>query len=321
VSVEAAPDPVAGPGEAVVRISVAALNHRDVWIRKGQYAGLRFPIVLGSDGVGELVQASDGSDLIGKQVIIDPSLQWGASQAAQGANFRILGLPDDGTFAELVKVPLENVHPKPEHLSDQEAAALPLAGLTAYRAVYARGGLHTRSEESVLVTGAGGGAATFAVQFAAASGAAVWVTTGAVGKLDHAKRLGASGGVLYSHPDWDTQLREAVPGGFDLIIDSAGGEGFGKLIDLAAPGGRVVFFGATNGNPAELNMRKVFWKQLSLLGTTMGSPADFRSMIELVRSKGVRPVVDSAFSLDNANEALDHMEQAGQSGKIVLEVN
>lgn len=318
--VEAVEDPRPGAGEVVVRVSAAALNHRDVWIRKGQYAGLKFPIILGSDGVGEVVEVGDGVDAssLPKEVVVNPSLGWGSSEQAQNSStFRILGLPDDGTFAELVKVPAEAVFPKPPFLTNHEAAALPLAGLTAYRALFSRGGL--QSGERVLVTGAGGGAASFALQFAAASGAEVWVTSGSQEKIEHAKRLGAAGGVNYRDPDWDRQLKAAKEG-FDLIVDSAGGDGFLKLIDLAAPGGRIVFFGATNGNPSESNLRKVFWRQLSLLGTTMGSPSDFRGMLDLIEAKRIRPVVDSVFSLAEANDALDRMEEGGQAGKIVLEI-
>jgi len=321
VRVETVEDPRPGPGEVVVRIRAAALNHRDVWIRRGQYAGLKFPIILGSDGVGEVEAFGEGVEnkWEDKPVILNASLGWGPSEASQDAKtFRILGLPDDGTFAELVKVPAENVHVKPDHLSEHEAAALPLAGLTAYRAVFSRGDL--KPNQRVLVTGAGGGAAGFAVQFATAVSAETYVTSSDPEKIKSARNLGAIDGANYKEPDWDQGLRQLVPEGFDLIVDSAGGEGFSKLIDLAAPGGRIVFFGATTGNPSELNMRKVFWKQLSLVGTTMGSPSDFLGMLDLVASKHIRPVVDSVFPLEQANEAFGHMERGAQSGKILLEV-
>lgn len=318
--IETVPDPLPGDGEAIVRLAAAALNHRDVWIRKGQYAGLKFPIILGSDGVGEVVEVGAGVDRswVGRKVIIDPSLGWGGSERAQDSStFRILGLPDDGTFAEMVRIPATNLYASPPNLSDCEAAALPLAGLTAFRAVTSRGGLG--AGEKMLVTGIGGGTAVFALQFGSALGAEVYVTSGSQEKIEAAKRIGARGGAVYHEPDWDAQLKEQA-GSFDLIVDSAGGEGFSKLIDLASPGGRIVFFGATAGDPPGINSRKIFWKQLSLLGTTMGSSADFQGMVDLVNRFSIRPLVDSVRPLENVNDALDLMARHGQLGKIVLQI-
>ena len=317
--VEQVPDPVAGPGEAVVKIGAAALNRRDVWIRKGQYAGLKFPIILGSDGAGVVESVGDGvhSSWIGREVIIDAALDFGDSPSAQAGKFRILGLPDDGTFAEKVKVPAANLYKKPDWLSIEEAAAVPLAALTAYRAVCTRAGL--KPGEKLLVTGAGGGAAVFALQIGVAAGADVYVTSGSEAKIQKATELGAKGGANYRDEKWDADLK-ALAGGFDVIVDSAGGEGFSKLIELAKPGGRIVFFGATAGDPPGLNMRRVFWKQLSLLGTTMGSPNDFKGMLELFETHKIKPVVDSVFDLERADEALDRMASSGQMGKIVLRV-
>lgn len=319
IKIEKRPDLKPGTGEALVRVRAAALNRRDVWIRLGKYAGLKFPIVLGSDGAG-VVEAvgSEGREWIGQEVVIDPALWWGDSQSFQDPQtFQILGLPRDGTFAEQVLVPVENLCPKPAHLSPKEAAALPLAGLTAFRAVSARARL--KSGEKVLVTGAGGGTATLAVQFAAALGGEVYVTSGSAEKLAAAARIGAKGGANYKDSDWMEKLQK-LAGGFDVIVDSTMGGGFSKLIELANPGGRIVFFGATAGDPPELPARRVFWKQLSILGTTMGSPADFEAMLDLVASKQVKPVIDKVFPLDETTAALDRMYHAQQFGKIVLDV-
>lgn len=303
---------VAGPGQAVVRVRAAALNHRDVWIRKGQYAGLRFPIVLGADGAGTVT--SGPAEWVGKDVIVNPSLGWGDSEAVQGPEFRILGLPEDGTFADEVLVPAENLALKPEYLSDEAAAALPLAGLTAYRAVFSRAGL--RSGEKVLITGAGGGAASFALRFALVAGAKVWVTTSGDEKRARALAMGVQGAVDYRKEGWVSELKAA--GGFDVIIDSAGGDGFASLLNLAAPGGRIAFFGATMGNPSEFVMRKVFWKQLSVLGTTMGSPRDFAALLAFVEAHRLVPDVDETFPVERANDAIDRMASGAQTGKIVL---
>ncbi len=312
-------DPVAGAGEVVVKIAAAALNHRDVWIKLGQYAGLKFPAILGSDGVGEVVAVGEDVDAaawVGKRVIINPSFGWGAGELAQGAEFSILGLPRDGTLADLIAAPLAQLAEAPAHLSDAEAAALPLAGLTAWRAVMSRAGV--RAGERVLIGGIGGGTALFALQFAVAAGAEVWVTSSSAEKISRAKELGARGGFDYTRTDWAAGAQAEAGGLFDVIIDSAGGGGFESLIDLAAPGGRIAFFGATRGNPNVLPMRKIFWRQLSLLGTTMGSPADWEAMLAAVEKHRLRPVVSGVFGFADAAEAFAQMETGAQFGKIVL---
>jgi 2-desacetyl-2-hydroxyethyl bacteriochlorophyllide A dehydrogenase len=312
------PDPVPAAGEVVVRIAAAALNHRDVWIKLGQYAGLKFPSIPGSDGVGEVVATGEGVDPAwrGRRVLINPSFGWGPFEGAQGADFSILGLPRHGTLAEAIAVPVAQVSAVPGHLSDEEAAALPLAGLTAWRALMSRAGL--RRGERVLVGGIGGGTAVFALQFAVAAGAEVWVTSSSPAKIDQAKALGARGGFDYTRPGWAETAEREAGGLFHVLVDSAGGSGFESLVDLAAPGGRIVFFGATRGNPGVLPMRKVFWRQLSLLGTTMGSPADWEAMLAAVADRAIRPVVGEVFSFARAAEAFALMERGGQFGKIVL---
>lgn len=318
---EDVPRPPLGPGQALVQIRAAALNHRDVWIRKGQYAGLKFPIILGSDGAGTVAEVGDAQDehWVGKPVVINPALHWGDNPSAQSPDtFRILGLPDNGTLAEFVSVPVANLFPKPSRLSWQEAAAVPLAALTAYRAVATQG--RVEAGQNVLITGVGGGAASFALQFAAALGGHVFVTSGSDEKLMAARAWGAVGGANYRAEDWADALRAQAGGGFDLIIDSAGGDGFSKLIELANPGGRIVFFGATLGNPATIDLRRVFWKQLTLQGTTMGTPDDFRAMLGLMEEKALHPILDRTFPLAAVNDALDYMESASQFGKIIVSV-
>ncbi len=313
-------NPVAAPGEVIVQLKAAALNHRDVWIKGGQYAGLKFPIIPGSDGAGVVTEVGDGVDpsWMGREVIVNPALDWGHHERAQEPRFSILGLPKDGTLAEAIHIPVGQLAPKPAHLTWEEAAALPLAGLTAYRAVFSRANL--QAHEKILINGIGAGTAMFALQFAVAAGAVPFVTSSSPEKLLKAAQLGARHGVLYTHGGWAREFGDLY-GPFDVVVDSAGGPGFGELVDLAAPGGRIVFFGATRGNPAELPTRKIFWKQLSLLGTTMGSPADFAAMTEFVTRKGIHPVVGSVFSLDQAAEAFELMERGGQCGKIVIRIS
>ena len=312
-----APDPVPAACEARVELRAAALNHRDVWIKLGQYAGLKFPCIPGSDGAGVVTAVGAPADAawVGREVVINPGSGWGDEPRAQGAAFSILGLPRDGTLAEQIAVPIEQLSPRPAHLSWEEAAALPLAGLTAYRALFRRAQL--QAGERVLISGVGGGVALFGLQLAVAAGAEAWVTSSSEEKIARAVALGARGGFLYSRPGWAEEAARA-PGLFDVILDSAGGEGFGGLIDLAAPGGRIVFFGATRGNVPDLALRKVFWRQISLLGTTMGSPADWGAMLEFVGQHRLTPRVEAVFPLAQAAEAFALMERGGQFGKIVV---
>lgn len=312
----------AGPGEAIVQIHAAALNHRDVWIQRGQYAGLRYPIVPGSDGAGVVVEAVAGpeghNDWVGREVIINPSILWGEHPAYQDPKtFRILGLPDNGTLAEYVKVPIGNLVEKPAFLSFEEAAALPLAGVTAYRASMTRA--QVKTGEKVLITGIGGGVALFVLQFALAKGARVYVTSGSDEKLAKAMAMGATGAVNYKNAGWAEQLRE-LAGDFDVTIDGAGGDGVNDLFDLAAPGSRVVFYGATRGNPSNLVARRIFWKQLNVLGSTMGSPDDFTAMAGFVTQHTLRPVVDRIFGLEEGEAAFRWMEEEKQFGKIVIKI-
>ena len=311
------PDPRPATGEVVVAVRAAALNHRDVWIKAGQYAGLKWPCTPGSDGAGVVTACGEGADTswLGREVVINPSFGWGEGETAQGPQFSILGLPRAGMLAEKVAVPVAQVSPKPAHLGWNEAGALPLAGLTAYRAVFTRGQL--QPGERILISGIGGGVALFALQFALAAKAEVWVTSSSPNKIALAVKLGARGGFDYSLEGWSAvAAREA--GLFNLIIDSAGGPDFERLVDLAAPGGRMAIFGATRGNPPVLPMRKIFWRQLSVLGTTMGSPADWAGLLKFVARHQIRPVVSSVFPLAQADAAFALMERGGQFGKIVV---
>ncbi len=313
------PDPVPGPGEALVALRAAALNHRDVWIKIGQYAGITYPCIPGSDGAGTVVALGEGADpsWLGRAVIIDPALGWGRDTRAQGPDFDILGLRRPGTLATHVRVPATLLVPKPEFLSWDEAAALPLAGLTAWRALLTRAA--AKHGDRVLVTGIGGGVALFVLQFAVASGLETWVTSSSPDKIAQAVRLGARGGFVYGRPGW-AAAATAAAGQFTVIVDGAGGEGFGDLIDLAAPGGRIALYGATRGNPPGIALRKIFWRQLSLLGSTMGSPADWAAMTRFVNAHWIKPVVAATFPLEQAAEAFALMEAGGQFGKIVLQI-
>src|SRR5215203_7335963 len=239
---EDVPEPEPGPGETVVRLRAVALNRRDLFATQGQYPGVTpdiLPRIPGSDGSGEVVARGEGANGPdeGTEVVINPALYWGDDPHKPGKEYRILGLPDDGTFAQCVKVPAENVFPKPSHLSHEEAAAIPLGALTAYRALVTRGGV--QQGETVVVPGIGSGVATFVAQIAAALGARVFVTSGDDEKIENAKELGAEGGVNYNNEGWSKELK-SMAGGVDLAVDHVGGEAFNALVSLAKPGSRIV---------------------------------------------------------------------------------
>lgn len=314
------PDPQAGPGEVVVELRAAALNRRDVFVRKG-VAKVPLPLIPGSDGAGVVRHIGAGVTGLseGDEVIILPSLSWGADQRAPGRGFRILGGPDDGTYAEMIRIPAENVYPKPARLSWVQAAALPLAGLTAWRALITRARIIPG--ETVLVLGIGGGVATFALHLAKAAGCRVVVTSSSDEKLARARDLGADVGVNYADAgdDWPTAVREANGAGVDVVIDSVGSTWAGS-IDACAPGGRVVVFGGTGGATVQLAVRPVTLGQVALLGTTMGSPADFTRLLAAVDAQEWVPVVDSTRPLAEAAAAHEREEAGLHFGKLVLEI-
>lgn len=314
--VEHAPDPEPGAGEAVVRLRAAALNHRDVFIRTGKYAGIKLPVILGSDGAGEVVDTGPGGEAWrGRSVVIDPSFNWGLDERVQGTGFNILGLPANGTYAELVKVPIGSLYDKPKHLSFEEAAAIPLASVTAYRALVTRA--RVGRGETVVVTGIGGGVATSALVIAVHLGATVYVTSGTDAKIAAARAHGSAGGVNHLHPDWPAALIAQIGHRPDVVIDGAGGDTFNQALDLLKPGGRLVTYGATLGPASHVEIRRIFWKQLDVMGTAMGSPQDFAAMVRLY-DEGLRPIVDSVLPLDAAADAHRRMEHGQQFGKIVL---
>jgi len=310
--------PTVGPGEVLVKIKAAALNRRDYWIIIGKYAGIKYPTILGSDGVGIVAEVGRDADQhwIGKEVIINPSNYWGESDDFQGKDFKILGLPEDGTFAEYVKTRVEYLYNKPAYLSWEQAAAVPLAGLTAYRALFTKG--RAKKGDMVLIVGVGGGAGSFALQWAVAAGCKVYVTSSRAEKIEKAQKLGAIAGVNYKMQNWANELKE-LAGGFDVIIDSALGEGFAQLPDICNPGARIVFFGGTAGDMPAINGRKIFWKQLQILGTTMGTSTDFEHMLSFMNQHQIIPVVDEVFPLAGADKAVKKMEHSSQFGKIVLQ--
>ncbi len=311
--------PVPKPGEVLIRIKASALNHRDLWIVKGLYAKIKLPVILGSDGAGVVKKGGLGVDRgwLGKPVLINPTLNWGDNPSAQSPDFGILGMPENGTLADYSMVPFSNITEKPEYLSFEEAAAIPLGGITGYRALFRQGGLI--KGEKLLLTGIGGGVAGLMLKMALAAKVQVFVTSGDDEKIERARQNGATAGVNYRNENW---IKEAVEtfgqNSIDLIVDSAGGPGFKDLLELVRPGGRIVVFGATAGNVPELNLRRVFWKQIRIQGTTMGHPDDFKNMINFFDDNQIKPIIDNVFLYEEFESAFQKMADVKQFGKIVM---
>lgn len=314
------PIPDVKKGEVLIQLKNAALNRRDVWITYGKYPGMKLPSILGSDGAGIVSAVGDGETGVheGDEVVINPSLNWGDNPNHFGINHNILGMPTDGTYAQYVVVPVENVFKKPATLSFSEAATIPLGGLTAYRALFTRG--NVQKGENVFIPGIGGGVALIALQMAVAKGANVFVSSSDDEKLAKAKQLGAKGGVNYREDHWVKDIIQQMDGGAEVIIDSIGGPSFNDFIKIAKPNGRIVSFGATSGIVPELVMPRIFFKHLNIMGSTMGNPDEFAKMLSLVDENKIKPVIDQTFSLQHAVDAQKRMEKGEGFGKIVLDI-
>ncbi len=302
------PSPMSEAGMSIVNLKYAALNRRDYWMQQGLYPGIIVPLTPGSDGSG-LVD--------GREVVINPGLHWGDSERYQESKFNVLGMPADGTLAEQVIVPAENIYDKPTHLTWKEAAALPLAGVTAYRALLVQG--EAQPGEKVLISGIGGGVALMAMQLALAHGLEVCVTSGNDDKLARARSMGATYTVNYNDPDWHKTLMKGNDG-FDIILDSAGGESFSQLQRVVRPGGRMIVYGGTLGKIQNLSPQVLYWRQMTIRGSTMGSPKDFAAMLAFVNTHRIKPVIDSVFNMEDANAALAKLRESSQFGKVVIKI-
>jgi zinc-binding alcohol dehydrogenase/oxidoreductase len=311
--------PKPGQGEILIRLRTAALNRRDVFIRYGKYPVIEVPSIPGADGAGVIAELGEGVQgfTVGNEVVIYPGMDWGDNPNFPKPTFTVLGVPIDGTYAQYIKVPAENVFLKPKYLSWEEAAAIPLAGLTAFRAVVTKG--QVKAGDTVIIPGIGGGVATVTLQIAAAIGANVYVTSSSDEKIEKAIKLGAAGGINYRSENWVDKLKK-ISGGANLLIDSIGGSTFTDLIDLANPGGKIVSFGSTTGPVNNLLMPRIFFKQLTIMGSTMGTPVEFASMLDLYESEKIKPTVDKVFPLEQVDEAHQLMDKGNQFGKLVLSI-
>ena len=300
---EEAPDPVAGDGEVLVELRAASLNHLDVWIRKG-LPSVPKPRILGADGAGVIA----GTD---ERVVINPGIM-------TDGKMHIVGETMDGTHAELIAVPRDSVHPIPDGLSFEEAAAFPLVFETAYRMLATRA--HLQAGEWVLVWGIGGGVATAAMSLAKAMGANVIVTSSSDEKLERARELGADATVNHETDDVVARVKEVTGGGAHVVVDDVGEATWKRTLDAARADGRIVVCGATTGPNPPAALHRVWWKQLSILGSTMGTPEDFKGAYDLIAAGKARPIVDEVFPLADARAAHERMEAGRQLGKIVLAI-
>lgn len=320
------PVPEPGPGRVRVRVVAAALNHLDLWARGGiPGVTLEMPHVPGADGAGHVDAVGEGVEKWseGDPVYIQPGLFCGRcefcllGEESMCIRYRLLGEHVDGTLAEHVVVPAENLYRKPRGLSWTDAAAFPLAYQTAWRMVVGRGDI--RAGESVLIHGVGGGVAGAALQVAKYAGATVFVTSSSKSKLDRAIGLGADVAIDYTAEDVVDRIRELTgKRGVDLVVDNVGQATWRDSIECVRRGGRIVTCGATTGNDAVTPINRVYWKQISIHGTTMSNRREFETVSRLVIVGRLEPVVDRVFTLDEAPAALARMEEAEQFGKIVV---
>lgn len=319
IEIKEIPIPELKSGKALVKVKAAALNRRDDWIREGKYPRIKYGVTLGSDGAGVVEAVFDEAHQpwVGQEVVINPNIGWGEDAEVQSHNYSILGMPVDGAFAEYLVVDVDRLQHKPFHLDFLQAATLPLGGLTAYRALFRRGNL--KANNNVLISGFGGGVAQFAFLFAQAAGANVYITSGSDEKIEKALKMGAKGAFNYKKQNnfeglWKTK------GGFDLIIDSAGGDQLNSYIKILRPNGRIVFYGATNGLPGKVDLYRMFWNHLTLQGTTMGNDSEFSEMLAFVSKHKVRPVVDSIRPFSKIAESFADITKPNKVGKIVFQI-
>lgn len=300
--------------ECLVRLDVAGLNRRDQWMREGLYPGIKHGTILGSDGCGVVEQGPD--EWLGKKVIINPNINWGDNAEVQSGKYSILGMPTHGTLAELVKVPTHRLVEKPAHLSDEEAAVIPLAGLTAYRAVVTKGKVN--SSKRVLITGIGGGVSQFALQYALALGANVYVTSRDEDKRQRAIKMGAKDGFISTNDNWWKDVLNV--GQFDTIIDSTGGNSVNIFLKIIKPAGRIVLYGSTAGYPEKLDTFRLFWTQAHIIGSTMGNDQEFAEMVQFMSTHSIRPTIDHVYPMGQYLQALDRFKAPDHFGKIALRI-
>jgi NADPH:quinone reductase-like Zn-dependent oxidoreductase len=307
---EDAPDPEPGPDDVLIRLHAASLNHLDVWVRKGLPSAPK-PRILGADGAGVVEAAANGFET-GQRVVINPGV-------IEDGRMHVVGEAMDGTHAELIAVPARNVYPIPDELTFEEAAAFPLVFETAYRMLATKAGL--QAGETVFVWGVGGGVASAALVLAKALGARAIVTSSSPEKLARARELGADETIDHANEDVRARMKELTGGkGADVVVETVGDATWKTSLEVASQGGRIVVCGATTGPNPPAGLHRVWWKELQVLGSTMGSGDDFEACLDLVTSGKARPVIDEVVPLAEARAAHERLEAGEQLGKIVFRI-
>lgn len=303
-------------GEVRVRLETAGMNHRDLFVLN-RHKESEPPLIIGSDGAGviDAIGPSVTNITIGDEVMINPSLGWIEESDAPPKGFEIVGLPFHGTFAQSIIVPAENVTPKPSYLTWEEAGVLSLAGITAYRALFSRA--KVKAGMNVLIPGIGSGVATFLLQFAKAVGATVFVTSRSVEKCEQALAIGADF-ALDSNSDWTKNLQGTK---MDVVIDCVGAATFNKSLSQLRPGGTIVTFGSSTGDEVNINLRDLFYGQINVLGTTMGSKEEYIKMLQFIELHQIKPIIDRIYPLSEYEQAFLRLDNAEQFGKIGFHVN
>ncbi len=329
IKLENVPEPSFAEDEVILKVHSAGLNHLDIWVRQGR-GGLKTakPHILGSDAAGVVVAvgANVKNVRVGDEVILNPGLSCGSceycnrGQQSECPTFGLLGLTRPGTFAEQVAVPARNILPKPSHMNFDEAGAFVLAYVTAWRMLMTRAQL--QPGQTVLIHGIGGGVALCALQLANLAYAEVIVTSSSDEKLARAAQIGADHTINYKSVDDVAQCVKEITSGFgvDIVIDTVGAATW--PIDFAAVcrGGKIVLCGVTSGAEAPTNLRTLYWNQLTVMGSTMGSDQDCRQMLRALETAKLKPIIDSVLPLEKVKEATGKMEAGRQFGKIVLKV-
>lgn len=329
VALEEVETPKPKKGEVLVNIKAAALNHLDLWVIQGM-PGLKldFPHVLGADGSGVVAEVGEGVTRVkkGEPVMINPGLSCGKCEFCEMGeqslcpSFGILGEHVNGTFAEYVAVPEANVLPLPKNSSYEEAAAASLVFLTAWRMLVTRGRI--KPSETILIQGIGGGVAMACLQIALGSGLEVIVTSSSTDKIERAMGFGAHFGINHTHKDIVKEVKEFTKKkGVDIVFDSVGEKTWESSLKCLKKGGRLLTCGATTGGNPPADINRIFWNQISIIGSTMGSMNDFREFIKFMEIKKIRPVIHRVYPIEEGLRALDDLKNQRQFGKIVLSLD
>ena len=310
---EEVPDPEPGPGEVLVSLRAAGLNHLDIWIREG-LPSVPKPRILGADGAGVVAGLGAGVDGLaeGDRVVVNPGIP-------HDDRITVIGEHTDGTYCELKAIPAAQLYPLDEGLSFEQGAAFPLVFETAYRMLVTKAAL--REGDTVLIWGIGGGVALAAFEISRALGARTVVTSSSAEKLERARALGADAVLDHVTEDVVEAVKEATGGrGADVVVETVGEATWERSLAAAAPEARVVVCGATSGHSPPARLYRIWWKQLVIYGSTMGMPSDFEGAYELIRSGSVRVHVDGVYPLAEAGAAHERLESGEQFGKVVLRI-